>query len=71
MPKAPTNKKLYSLTMNGQEIVSVEMENVDFLPCRPNLNKHWLRGIVQTHVRANLPKSGRRSVRPATKAVKA
>lgn len=72
MPKAPPTKKLYSLSMNGREIVSVVMETPDFLPCRPNLNRHWLRGIVETHVRANLPKSNRATPRhKAVKTVKA
>jgi hypothetical protein len=57
-------KKLYSLDMNGQEVVSVEMDVPDFMP-RTTLNREWLKGIITEEV-ANTPKPRRahRAARP-------
>jgi hypothetical protein len=39
-------KKVYSLTKNGAEILSVEIELPPGLPIQPTLNKNWLRSTV-------------------------
>ena len=42
--------KVYSLTLNGKEEVSVEMA-VTIPGVTPRLNRQWLRGIVQERLR--------------------
>lgn len=42
--------KVYSLTLNGKEEVSVEMA-VTIPGVTPRLNRQWLRGIVTEQVR--------------------
>lgn len=44
--------KLYSLTMNGKEEVSVEMDSDITVPgITPRLDRQWLRGIVTERIR--------------------
>jgi hypothetical protein len=56
--------KVYSLTLNGKEEVSVEMD-VTIPGITPRLNRQWLRGIVHEQLRkktaAPVAKSRRRS----------
>lgn len=42
--------KVYSLTLNGKEEVSVEME-VTIPGITPRLDRQWLRGIVTEQIR--------------------
>ena len=58
-------KKVYSLTVNGSEVVSVEMDVPDFLPRAPKLDRTWLMGIVTEQVaKAARPKGKTRNTRP-------
>lgn len=60
------NQEVYSLKLNGQEIVSVEMDVPDFLKRAPRINRTWLKGIVTEQISQALPvKKKSRSVRPA------
>jgi hypothetical protein len=43
-------KKVCSLTKNGKEILSVEIETVDWLPT-PKVNKTWLRNLIAESLR--------------------
>jgi hypothetical protein len=64
--------QVYSLKLNGTEIVSVEMDVPDFLPRAPKINREWLKGIVTEQVRAAAPaKKKVRTVRHAKHAVAA
>jgi hypothetical protein len=56
------NQVLYSLKMNGGEVVSVEMDVPDFLPRAPKINRAWLKGIVTEQVR-RMPVKKKRMMR--------
>lgn len=65
-------KKLYSLSNNGQEIVSVEIDMPVLLPIQTKLDRTWLRGVIASQVTSAVSKhkpKGVRNARPAKKSV--
>lgn len=65
-------QEVYSLKLNGQEIVSVEMDVPDFLKRAPRIDRTWLKGIVTEQISRALPaKKKSRNVRPAKHVVAA
>lgn len=61
--------KLYSLTKNGREIVSVEMDVPDFMP-RTTLNREWLKGIITEEVSASVKQPRRTRIIRSSKLTK-
>ena len=60
-------KKLYSLEVNGEQAVSVEMELPDFMTKTPTLNRQWLRGIITEQIEQRVQRQPRRTPRAHTR----
>lgn len=43
--------RLYTLAVNEQAIVAIDMDVPDWLPVRPRLNRCWLRGLISAALR--------------------
>lgn len=44
--------RLYSVDVNGVNVVEVEMEGFDWMPVQPRLNRSWLRFVVGKALRS-------------------
>lgn len=57
-------KKVYSLSVDGVEILSVEVETIDGLP-PVKLNKEWLRNLAQRQLNHTLNGNSNGNGKPA------
>ncbi len=56
-------KKLYSLSKNGKEVVSVEIDIPLLLPIQTRLDRTWLRGVIASQVTSAVSKHKPKGVR--------